>query len=211
MSKRKSKSKSRHGKAWQNRLVAAVFAATASMIVVSNFAAASDSNDSELGESDAPRSVPENLTAKEYYDLARQYGWSRPKHALQCVEKIEKNGSGSSLAIEVRRWKDSVLPKKIPPVEAIKLAWKAENAWQDPDKPSNWYIGAQKYATQCIEKYPDFEYGYISLANLQALDEKRDQAAETYRQALKINPHNVQALDGLGDALLWLDQTKEAR
>jgi len=174
-------------------------------------AAGSDKTAQVFAGSDLPVIVPQKLTQQEYYALASQYGWSHPSQALECISKIEKNNPGSPLAAAATRLKDTVLPKQIPPAEAIELALKAQNAWQDPAKTSTWYIGAQKYANECIAKYPNFEYGYMSLANLQALDNKRDLAAQSYRRALTINPRNAHAWDGLGDQLLDLHQATEAK
>lgn len=152
-----------------------------------------------------PLVVPKNLTQDEYYNLACRYaGVQWPNQAMECINRIDRKNPKSPLAIKVVRLEDTVLPKEMPPEEAIELNLKAVNRWRNG-------VEARALADECIRKYPNLEYGYMIRGHLDALDGKHSSAADHYRRALEINPHNTKALDALGDLLLSLKQPQEAK
>src|ERR1700722_11736327 len=138
--------------------------------------------------------VPEKLTEQDYFDLAQIYAqlaW--PKQAQECISRINQMSPDSALALKAKRLEDTAIPKHMPTDEAIALNLKALQARQRARDPSL----AKKLAQECIEKFPNFEYGYTTLGYLLALESKpnydsgrltRQQSAEAYRQALQINP-----------------------
>jgi tetratricopeptide (TPR) repeat protein len=173
------------------------------------FAADTAAADDVFAQADEPEKFrvptrpPQNLTQAEYFDLAKRYvevEW--PEQALECITMVEKLGPNTRLASKARVLADTRLPRKMPPKEAIILNIKASKGYGGPQV-------AIKRAEDCISKFPEFEYGYITMAKLNEMQHPEISVAN-YRRAIKINPHNTWALSRLGDRLLGLNQYKEA-
>jgi len=150
-----------------------------------------------------PDIVPEGLSQLEYYHLAKSYGGLRPKQCLQCIKLVETMDPTRPVAAKATRLRDIFLPKTMPPDEAVALNLKAFNEFSQPDQ-------CRKDATECVRRFPDWEYGYITLGALEKDLNNQDAAVKNFRKALEINPHNVTALSRLGDALRWSNE-KEAK
>lgn len=164
------------------------------------------SNTVFFSRSGVPTKVPVELTQQEYLSLAETYAqleW--PKQAHECIANIEQISSSNTIAIKARHLADTRLPRQMPTDEAIVLNLRALHARreQQPDL-------AVHLAKQCVELFPGFEYGYTTLGYLLALEKKHLQASDSFRMALKINPHNIKAWNSLGDELLCIHEYKEA-
>lgn len=87
-----------------------------------------------------PVSVPNNLTSKEYFDLAADYADSKlPIHARQCLDKLEKMSLDKQMKLKIDRLVDTRLPKQLPTVEAVLLNLQARKV-PPLTKKNNWQI-----------------------------------------------------------------------
>ncbi len=150
--------------------------------------------------SEIPETVPDGLSQRKYYKLARRYGWEHWEQTLVCIDRINNLDTTTEFAAKANRMKDTVLPKHMPPPqEAVALSSEAFNCISDRDR-------CRRLAETCIERYPNFEYGYIVRGAFEK-DVGRPAAARAYfEKALEINPHNVMALSRLGDILRDIDK-----
>lgn len=140
--------------------------------------------------------VPTGLSQVEYYHLARSFGGVLPKQCLQCIELAEKMNPKRPIATKAHNLRDTLLPKQMPSDEAIALNFRAYNEISNHDQ-------CRKDSLECIQRFPNYEYGYITIGALEK-DMQNDAAAEKYfRKAIEINPHNTAALSRLGDLLRW--------
>lgn len=165
-----------------------------------------------------PFVVPNNLTPKEYFLLAFDYAdWKLPIHAFQCLGKLERTTLDKQMKLKIDRLLDTRLPKQKPSVEAVLLNLKANVL---PPPTNNQMLGQQdktrfdnviKFSQECIRKYPNFEYGYLTLAKYQAFKDNHQASAETCGKVLQINPHNVEALIAQGDQYMALNKFAEAK
>jgi tetratricopeptide (TPR) repeat protein len=147
-----------------------------------------------------PNTVPTALNQKEYYKLAKAYGWQRSDLTLECIKKIIAIDAKSELAVKANRMMDLVLPKHMPPAkEAVSLSKEAMNCISDHNR-------SRRLSENCVKRYPEFEYGYISLGALEKDVGNPSAARANFEKALRINPHNLEALSRLGDILRQIDE-----
>ncbi|MBX9947824.1 MAG: hypothetical protein K2Y39_01545 [Candidatus Obscuribacterales bacterium] len=139
-------------------------------------------------------SVQTDRTQVEYYHLARMYGGAQPKQCLQCIEYAVTMNPKRPVAAKASKLRQFLLPKQVPPDEAIALNLKAYRELRNKEQ-------CRKDITECISKFPNHEYAYITLARLEH-DQNNDAAAlAAYQKTLEINPNNLTALESYGDLL----------
>lgn len=154
----------------------------------------------QIPEDKIPDTVPDGLNQKQYYKLAKAYGWARSEKTLACINKIKSIDATTELAAKADRMLDAVLPKHMPPPqEAVTLSTDAMECISEHDK-------SRKLAEACIKRYPDFEYGYITMGALEKDVGNPLAARANFEKALAINPHNLAALSRLGDILRQIDE-----
>ncbi len=145
-----------------------------------------------------PYVVPKGESQVTYYHLARSFGGVRPKQALECIVLAEKLNPTSTFAARATRLRDIMLPRKLPSDEALALNLEAFKYISQREK-------CRELVNKCIAISPDYEYGYITLGAVEKDCHNHEKAAAAFRHALRINPHNVEALSRLGEILVDTD------
>jgi len=151
----------------------------------------------------ATDSVPTDRTQVEYYHLARMYGGAQPKHCLQCIEYAERMNPKRPVAAKASKLRQFLLPKQVPSDEAIALNLKAYRELRNKAQ-------CRKDITECISRFPNNEYAYITLARLEQDQNNEAAAFAAYQKTLEINPNNLTALESYGD-LLRRNNKEEAK
>jgi len=144
-----------------------------------------------------PKQVPENLSAKEYYDLGVRYkiaGWTeQARKALQLAIKADPNGASGKKA-------QTYLNCYIP-VEPV-----TKDAERRNISAVNVMFGSNKVAEDefkaLIKEYPNFEWPYGNLGAMYVEQKKPEEAKAMIAKALAINPNYVNAMLHLAQAQL---------
>lgn len=135
-----------------------------------------------------PREVPEELSAREYWDLALRYkqvGWTeQARDALTMAIEIDGDGVVGRKAQCFLR---SKIPKFPVPLMAEQLNIQGYNQMFTNEKE------AKKTFKELVNQYPDFEWPYGNLGSLLIKEGDLGAAEEVLKQAVVINPYYINA------------------
>lgn len=135
-----------------------------------------------------PREVPEELSAREYWDLALRYkqvGWTeQARDALTMAIEIDGDGVVGRKAQCFLR---SKIPKFPVPLMAEQLNIQGYNQMFTNEKE------AKKTFKELVSQYPDFEWPYGNLGSLLIKEGDLGAAEEVLKQAVVINPYYINA------------------
>lgn len=136
-----------------------------------------------------PQTVPDGLSAEEYYTLGLRYkdaGWiEQSRVALSRTLALDPQGEQ---ALKARRYLQTKLPRKNAPLDAVQRNIVGYNQMAGGD-----FKGATVTFERLIEEYPDFEWPYSNLASIMLMDKKFQRARELIEKALEINPSYLNA------------------
>lgn len=132
-----------------------------------------------------PKPVPENLTSQGYLDLARQYllfGWTEhARDSLLKVREMEGEKLKGALAWTLMR---TQLPKDpLPWLAEEGLAEARRKAMRGQDD------GAVEVLEGLIERYPDLELPYVTLADFELKNGRLERARKLLTTASELNPN----------------------
>jgi hypothetical protein len=145
-----------------------------------------------------PNSVRDGLSAVQYFQMAMVYARQfRLKQAKSCLAKLQSCKPTADAKEKAMIIETTVFPKESLP-QAESLIQQGSDALIAEDR-----IGAKKLATECIEKYPNFESAYLLKAKLEgSFFVTTSREINDYEKVLKINPKNVFALEGCASGSL---------
>lgn len=135
-----------------------------------------------------PREVPEDLGAREYWELALRYkqvGWTeQARDAL--IMAIEIDGDGV-VGRKAQCFLRSKIPKFPVPLMAEQMNIQGYNQMFTNEKE------AKKTFKELVNQYPDFEWPYGNLGSLLIKEGDLGAAEEVLKQAVVINPYYINA------------------
>ncbi len=141
----------------------------------------------------ARSSLPEGLSADEYYKLGKQYkqnGWiGLSQEALHRVAVLAPN---SQVATEAMRYLQTKVPKGKVSIEIEQKNIEGYHAVAKNDLPK-----AREVFEALMKSHPDFEWPYLNLATAYHKDGQPEKAKFLLRKLLSINPDHVEAWDSL--------------
>lgn len=134
-----------------------------------------------------PRTVPEDLSAKQYYDLALKYktaGWTeQARDSLHLAIELDPDGeSGRAAAVFLA----TKIPRHPVPLVAEQLNVEGFNRMQRGDLQA-----AKELFQGLIKEYPDFEWPYGNLGSLLVQEGNLSEAKDVLKKALEINANYV--------------------
>lgn len=131
---------------------------------------------------------PDKSTAPQYYNLGIQEKCKgrANRSRLAFTRAIEKGDE--PIKTKATTQLKCELPKKYVSFEAQKMNNDAHNMFVSAAYKS--FLVQSKY---CIEKFPEFEWPYITLAMFYMLDEKDDKAQELLQKVSETNPDFTRA------------------
>ncbi|HMY05030.1 MAG TPA: tetratricopeptide repeat protein, partial [Candidatus Obscuribacter sp.] len=134
------------------------------------------------------REVPEDLGAREYWELALRYkqvGWTeQARDAL--IMAIEIDGDGV-VGRKAQCFLRSKIPKFPVPLMAEQMNIQGYNQMFTNEKE------AKKTFKELVNQYPDFEWPYGNLGSLLIKEGDLGAAEEVLKQAVVINPYYINA------------------
>lgn len=128
-----------------------------------------------------PSVLPENLSAKEYYNLGKRYkgaGWI--ELSRQALDRAIKDGESDTKA-KAEKYKNARLPRLPISKEAEKMNILGFNSQFNKD-------ASEKTWRECIKKYPNFEWPYSNLGSQLTEQGRLDEAEVLLKKALELNP-----------------------
>lgn len=164
-----------------------------------------------------PSEIPPHLEPHQYMELANSYIEKHlPEHAGKCLDQAVAGDEKLSPKAEfIRR---TQLPVKTPSNEAIELNLLARTQLFDYQKSKSHKeevnpaaIKGKQNAETCVNKFPDFEYGLLTLAEYRSSMQKRGANLYLYKKVLEINPYNRKAINALYPEYRFSYRLKEAR
>ena len=151
-----------------------------------------------------PREVPPDLSAREYFELGKQYkaiGWiGHSRKSLQRAMECDENGAIAQKALTFLKTR---LPLKEVPQEAVAANIEGYNNMLTNPK------GAKQIWWRLTEEYPDFEWPFSNLASLILNEGEINEAKKLLEQAIQLNPCYINALLHLANChAIQMDYTK---
>lgn len=149
--------------------------------------------------------LPDNLSAKEYYELGLQYrlaGWvGVAREALSKVVEVDGDGSIAKKASKVLK---TQLPKEPVPIEAEQKNIEGYNLmFSEPDK-------AKQVFKDLMGQYPDFEWPFSNTARLKLGEGDVAGAKSMVKYLLQVNPDLLSAIDLMVKIALYEEDFDEA-
>ena len=132
---------------------------------------------------DIHEAVPDNLTPGQYLKLGIEEKFAGNFNRSRLALTLAKERGDGRVKEQAAQQMRSELPKEYVSFEAQKLNSEAHNLLIAAA-----YKSFLVQAKECIEKYPNFEPPYISLAQFYLLDDKADKALELLDKVSRINP-----------------------
>lgn len=135
-----------------------------------------------------PREVPQDLTAREYWELALRYkqvGWTeQARDALTLAIELDGDGKFGRKAMCFLR---SKIPRFPVPLMAEQLNIQGYNQMLTNEEE------ARRTFENLVEQYPDFEWPYGNLGSLLIKEGDLSQAEAILVKAVSINPYYINA------------------
>lgn len=135
-----------------------------------------------------PREVPQDLSAREYWDLALRYkqvGWTeQARDALTLAIELDGDGKFGRKAMCFLR---SKIPRFPVPLMAEQLNIQGYNQMLTNEEE------ARRTFQNLVEQYPDFEWPYGNLGSLLIKEGDLSQAEAILVKAVTINPYYINA------------------
>lgn len=154
-----------------------------------------------------PRTVPENLSAQEYYELGVRYktsGWTeQSRDALQYAMELDPDGETGKLALSFMR---SKLPRHPVPLSAEQANIQGFNLMVSGDLD-----GAIAIFEQIIKEHADFEWPQGNLGSIYIEQGKLAEAERILVNAVQLNPFYLNAWSHLCRANLLQSKYTQAR
>lgn len=135
-----------------------------------------------------------NLSAEKYYQMGvkakKQGRCEKSRNAMLWACHVGKNTqTGKNAALYIK----TMLPRFKVTKAAEQANIKAYTAEHSGRREQ-----AKKLYLHAISSYPNFEWPYSNLASIYSTEKNYSEAKRLYNKALRINPHYVHALIGLG-------------
>jgi tetratricopeptide (TPR) repeat protein len=131
------------------------------------------------------RDLPENLTADEYFSLAKHYkrlGWC--EQARDALEKTLEIADDQTMAEAARRYLKTRIPRMPVPHHAVQKNIQGFNQLARGD------VQAARHTFELLVRdYPDFEWSRANLGAVYCRIGELEKAEETLSEALDFNPN----------------------